>query len=136
MKKTKVMTGIFLSLILAGCVTQTSPERHSMYFARHDPTMTGGNYVSSPTYTAKLNLPVYQKIYKQGQDAKSRGVSKEHAMRFADDIYQSAVKSTVWNQSFMNLKDHKTPMDPDERAAALWGQTLKDTYLDGYNGIQ
>jgi hypothetical protein len=25
---------------------------------------------------------------------------------------------------------------PDERASQLWGQTLKETFLDGYNGVK
>lgn len=126
---------IAVALTLGACAAKTSPERHSLYYARHDPTMSGGNYVSKPTDTAKLNLPVYQKIYKQGQDAKAKGLSPVQAQSIADEIYKANAKAASSTVTYMSLKDNKTQTTPDERASQLWGQTLKDTFLDGYNGV-
>lgn len=122
-------------LVLGGCAAKTSPERHSLYYARHDPTMMGGNYASRPDATAKTNLPAYQQIYTLGQDAKAKGLTPAQAQSMADDIYKVNANATNGTETFMDLKDHKTQITRDKRATQLWGQTLKDTFLDGYNGI-
>lgn len=36
----------------------------------------------------------------------------------------------------MHLKEYKTQITLDERASELWGETLKETFLDGYNGVK
>lgn len=131
----KLLISIVL-LTVGGCAAKTSPERHSLYYARHDPTMEGGNYVKRPGETAKLNLAVYQAVYSQGVNAKAKGVTPAQAASMAGDIYHSGVKATGGTETFMGLKDHKTQVTADERASQLWGQTLKETFLDGYNGIQ
>jgi len=126
---------VVVALTLGACAAKTSPERHSLYYARHNPVMAGGNYVSKPTDTAKLNLPVYQKMYKQGQDAKVKGLSPVQAQAVADEIYKVNAKPASSTVTYMSLKDHQTQATPDERQSQLWGQTLKDTFLDGYNGV-
>lgn len=127
---------VVAALTLGACVAKTSPERHSLYFARHDPTMSGGNYVSKPNDTAKLNLHIYQDVYKEGKKARATGLTLAQAQSAAEQVYESGVRATGGMETFMNLKDKKTQITPDERAARLWGQTLKDTFLDGYNGIK
>lgn len=133
MKKIIIVSVI---LCLCGCADKSSPERHSLYFARHDPTMVGGNYRADPMATAELNLHTYQEIYKQGQDAKSKGVTSAQAHDLAEQVYMSGVNATGGEQTYMHLKEHKTQITPDERASQLWGQTLKETFLDGYNGVK
>lgn len=123
-------------ITLTGCVSQSSPERHSLYYARHEPTMVGGNYIKRPTETARLNLSTYQKIYQQGQEAKIKGFTPEQAQSIAEEINQASAKATGGESTYMNLKEHKTKITPDERASQLWGQTLQDTFMDGYNGIK
>lgn len=123
-------------IALSGCAVQSSPERHSLYYARHDPTMTGGNYIKNPSETARLNLPVYQKIYKEGQKAKTNGLNPEQARKISEDIYRANAKSSDVEETYMHMSEHKLHITPDERAAKLWGQTLKDTFMDGYNGVK
>ncbi|WP_312189543.1 Exc2 family lipoprotein [Leclercia sp.] len=123
-------------ITLVGCTSPSSPERHALYYARHDPTMAGGNYVKNPTETARLNLPTYQKIYKQGQEAKIKGFTPEQAQSVAEEINQASANATGGTETYMNMKEHKTQITPDERASQLWGKTLKDTFMDGYNGIK
>ncbi|MDM2896783.1 Exc2 family lipoprotein [Citrobacter sp. Cpo030] len=123
-------------ITLAGCASKSSPERHALYYARHDPTMSGGNYVKNPTETARSNLPTYQKIYKQGQEAKIKGFTLEQAQSVAEEINQASAHATSGTETYMNMKEHKTQITPDARASQLWGQTLKDTFMDGYNGVK
>ncbi|MBB1201790.1 hypothetical protein EGM70_16030 [Enterobacteriaceae bacterium 89] len=121
-------------LLASGCVSQTSPERHSRYFAVHDPEMVGGNFASNPTYTAKANLPLFQKVYQQGQADKAKGLTAAQAQQVADSIYTSASKSQV-RSTFTGNKSDTHLHDGDNESLALWGTQLKETYLDGYNGI-
>jgi cell fate (sporulation/competence/biofilm development) regulator YlbF (YheA/YmcA/DUF963 family) len=132
--KRLLITAVILAL--GGCAAKTSPERHSIYYARHDPTMMGGNYASSPDATAKANLPAYKQIYQQGQDAKTKGLTPAQAQTLADEIYKVNANVTSGTETFMNLKEHKTQITRDERASQLWGQTLKETFLDGFNGVK
>ena len=128
-----ILTGMLL--LLAGCASQTSPERHSLYFARHDPAMVGGNYVSKPLYTAKQNLPMYQEVYKHGQGDKVKGLTPEQAKQVADQLYDTAQNSTKSVETFTGNPQQKTPTQADKDSLKLWASTLRDTYLDGYNGI-
>ena len=126
---------VAIVLALGGCAAKTSPERHALYFAWHDPSMTGGNYASRPDATAKTNLPGYQQVYKQGQEAKAKGLTPAQAQSLADEIYKVNANATGGTETYMDLKEHKTQITRDERASQLWGKTLKDTFLDGYNGV-
>lgn len=98
--------------------------------------MVGGNYRGDPAAAARMNLHTYQDIYRKGQETKAKGATVAEAQTLAEEIYKSAVSTTKNEEIFMNMQSQKTTLTPDERAAQLWGQTLKETFLDGYNGVK
>lgn len=98
--------------------------------------MVGGNYRGDPAASARMNLHTYQDIYRKGQETKAKGATAAEAQTLAEEIYKSAVSTTKNEEIFMNMQSQKTTLTPDERAAQLWGQTLKETFLDGYNGVK
>lgn len=96
----------------------------------------GGNYASRPDATAKANSPAYNQVYQLGQDAKTMGLTPVQAQTLADEIYKVNANVTSSTGTFMNHKEHKTQITRDERASQLWGQTLIETFLDGFSGIK
>lgn len=67
---------------------------------------------------------------------KTMGLTPIQAQTLADEIYKVNANVTSGTETFMNLKEHKTQITRDERASQLWGQTLKETFLDGFNGVK
>lgn len=57
--------------------------------------------------TAELNLHIYQDIYKQGQDAKFKGVTPVQAHELAEQVYMSGVNATGESKPICILKNIK-----------------------------
>lgn len=123
------------ALILSGCA-KTSPERHSYYFASHRSALLNGNMVSDANKNAKLNLPVFSKLYLEGKSDRSAGLPETSANLKAEQI-RKANLSVQTSLSFINAPQAKKDIEQaDPRDENLWANELKAVYLDGYRGIQ
>lgn len=129
--KKLILSVIFLTL--TGCVAQDPASLHSRHYAYHASNTLNGNYRDDKEGTARLNLPVFTKMYTEGKTAKAKGITQAQAIAEADAIYKANLNGSI-KQTYVNNPSKKYELTAEEKDSILWASELRGTYLDGYNG--
>jgi ABC-type transport system involved in cytochrome c biogenesis ATPase subunit len=133
MRNTLILIAIATTLV--GCA-KTAPMRHSYHYATHQSSELNGNLVSKPDATARLNLHVFEELYNSGKVDRAAGISEETALQKAEHI-KTANLGVAEKKSFANAPQAASSIEPGEaKDAKLWAEELRETYLDGYRGVQ
>lgn len=68
--KRLLITAVIIAL--GGCAAKTSPERHSIYYARHDPTMMAATMQAVQTQRQKQICLLISRYTNRGKTQKLR----------------------------------------------------------------
>ncbi|MGK7286198.1 Exc2 family lipoprotein [Buttiauxella agrestis] len=133
MRNTLILIAIATTLV--GCA-KTAPMRHSYHYATHQSSELNGNLVSRPDATARLNLHVFEELYNSGKVNRAAGISEETALQKAE-LIKTANLGAKQKKSFSNAPQAASSIEPGEaKDVMLWAEELRETYLDGYHGVQ
>ncbi|HAS1784345.1 TPA: hypothetical protein I4G64_05650 [Enterobacter cloacae] len=133
----KAVAAILGIAILSGCTSsKPSPDRHAFYFVSHQSSFTGGNYASDVQKNYRLNVAQFRELYARGRADRTEGRTQEEAHQYAQSIRDQLKENAKSQESFAGNAKDKWTSAMDEKDAALFGNELAATYLDGYNGVQ
>ncbi len=84
----------------------------------------------------RLNVAQFRELYARGRADRTEGLTQEEAHQYAQSIRDQLKENAKSQESFAGNAKDKWTSAMDEKDAALFGNELAATYLDGYNGVQ
>lgn len=131
--KKRILAAIAAAVVLSGCAPKTSPEMHARHFVYQGMESHDANLIVDKAGSVTSLLPTFQQLYNAGKADRACGRDAAYAQQQATALRSQALAE----ESTGNFNNHNGQLFSEKRSpreAAILGDDLAQTYLDGFNG--
>lgn len=123
---------VSLVMILAGCVAQSTPERHTRHYVTNNLDSLNPQYKIDVYGSIQSLLPAFQEAYNSGLQYKKDGKTEDQALTHSNYLRDPANYSPEITSTFTNNTSSVSTDTLEAKQLKAYATELAATFLDGY----